>query len=252
MAERNITLSVVSHRQNALVNHLLEDIQRHCADRVALVLTENIPDPTPLATGNLSSPVERIANDRVKGFGANQNGAFKHCRTPWFCVVNPDIRLQSDPFSSLLAKFDDPAVAVAGPLVRSPAGAAEDSARRFPTAGSLLKKFFAETKTPDYPTDRGPMEVDWLAGMFMLFRSDAYRSAGGFDEAYFLYYEDVDICHRLRLAGAAVVFEPRAEVIHDARRASRRDARLALHHLSSILRFLRRRGSARRGSGSAA
>ena len=51
MPARNITLSIVSHGQNALVNQLLEDIQRHCAERVALVLTENIPDPTPLATG---------------------------------------------------------------------------------------------------------------------------------------------------------------------------------------------------------
>ena len=61
---RDITLSVVSHGQNALVNQLLEDIRRYCADRVALVLTENIPDPTPLVTGALSGPVERIWCDR--------------------------------------------------------------------------------------------------------------------------------------------------------------------------------------------
>lgn len=252
MPERNVTLSVVSHRQNALVNQLLEDIQRCCADRVALVVTENIPDPMPLETSALSCPVQRIANDRVKGFGANHNAAFRHCRTPWFCVANPDIRLPADPFASLIAAFDDPAVAAAGPVVRSPAGTIEDSARRFPTAGSLLKKVLAEKRQPDYPADQGPLRVDWLAGMFLLFRADAYRSVDGFDEAYFLYYEDVDICHRLRLGGAAIVYEPRAEVIHDARRASRRDARLALHHLASILRFLRRRGFARRGNGSAA
>ena len=249
MPERNVTLSVVSHRQNALVNQLLEDVQRHCADRVALIVTENVPDDTAISS---SLPFEHVVNTRVKGFGANHNAAFRHCRTPWFCVVNPDIRLPADPFASLIADFDDPAVAVAGPLVRSPAGAIEDSARRFPTAGFLLKKVLAEKRQPDYPADRGPTQVDWVAGMFMLFRADAYRSVDGFDEAYFLYYEDVDICHRLRLRGAAIVYEPRAEVIHDARRASRRDARLALHHLASIFRFLRRRGSARRDSGNAA
>ena len=252
MPVRNVTLSVVSHRQNALVNQLLEDIQRCCAGRVALVVTENIPDPTPLATGALPCPVERIANDQVKGFGANHNAAFRHCRTPYFCVANPDIRLTADPFPPLIAGFDDRAVAVAGPVVRSPAGTIEDSARRFPTARSLLKKIFVDKRQPDYPADRGPLQVDWLAGMFMLFRADAYRSVNGFDEAYFLYYEDVDICHRLRLGGAAAVYQPRAEVIHTARRASRRDVRLALHHLASMVRFLGRRGSARRGSGSAA
>lgn len=176
----------------------------------------------------------------MKGFGANHNAAFARCRTPYFCVCNPDIRLPADPFPSLISNFTGETVAVAGPLVRNPAGAVEDSARRFPTAATLLKKIFVDRREPDYPTGRGPLEVDWVAGMFMLFRSDAYRAIGGFDEGYFLYYEDVDICRRLRKAGEAVIYEPRAEVVHDARRASRRDPRLALHHLRSIVRFLSR------------
>ena len=114
--------------------------------------------------------------------------------------------------------------------------------RRFSTVVNLIAKLFADRGQPDYPVDRGALEVDWIAGMFMLFRADTYRAAGGFDEAYFLYYEDVDICRRLQRLGAAVVFEPRAQVVHDARRASRRSARLALHHVASTLRFLSRRG----------
>ena len=54
MPGRDITLSIVSHGQNALVNQLLGDIRRHCADRVALILTENIPDATPLAASDLA------------------------------------------------------------------------------------------------------------------------------------------------------------------------------------------------------
>jgi hypothetical protein len=241
MAGRDITLSIVSHGQNALVNQLLGDIQKYVADRVTLVLTENIPDPTPLATSGLGCPVERIANTGIKGFGANHNAAFTRCRTACFCVVNPDIRLTSDPFPALMAALERERAGVAGPLVRSPAGAAEDSARRFPTFASLLKKAFRDERRPDYPVDRGPQRVDWVAGMFMLFPSDAFRAVGGFDEAYFLYYEDVDLCRRLNAAGRPVVFEPTAEVVHAAQRASRRNPRLALHHLSSIARFLSRR-----------
>ena len=252
MHQREITLSVVSHRQNALVNQLLEDVQRVCAERVALVLTQNVADPAPLATAGLPCPAEIIVNDRVKGFAANHNAAFERCRTPYFCVCNPDIRLPSDLFPALLAAFADARVALTAPLVRNPDGGIEDSVRRFPTAATLLKKLVAERRQPDYPADRGAQEVDWAAGMFMLFRGDAFRAAGGFDEAYFLYYEDVDICHRLRAGGAAVVYEPRAEVIHDARRASRRNPRLALHHLAGLFRFLRRRGFPQGGSGSGA
>ena len=241
MTERNITLSVVSHRQNALVNRLLEDVQRVCAERVLLVLTENVPDAVSLATAALTCPVDVITNAERKGFGANHNAAFKRCTTPYFCVCNPDIRLPSDPFRALLEALAAPRAAVVGPLVCNPAGAQEDSARRFPTPLSLLKKLFVDRPGPDYPTNRGALEVDWCAGMFMLFRSDAYRAVGGFDEAYFLYYEDVDICRRLGAAGKATVFEPRAEVMHEARHGSRRNARLALHHLRSVWRFLAQR-----------
>jgi N-acetylglucosaminyl-diphospho-decaprenol L-rhamnosyltransferase len=238
MPERDITLSIVSHRQNALVNPLLGDLQRHCADRIALVLTENVPDPVPLATSALSCPVERLANDKVKGFGANHNSAFKRCRTPYFCVANPDVRLPSDPFPSLLAGLSDETVAVAGPLVRSPAGGVEDSARRFPTVPSLLKKAIAGSAGPDYPVDRGVVTVDWIAGMFMLFRAEAFRAVSGFDERFFLYYEDVDLCWRLRKSGYQVNYDPRIELLHDARRTSRRHPRYMAWHLAGILRFL--------------
>jgi GT2 family glycosyltransferase len=77
--------------------------------------------------------------------------------------------------------------------------------------------------------------------MFMLFPSEAFRAAGGFDPRFFLYYEDVDLCARLRTLGYACVYQPETAVIHDARRASRRDLRLMGIHAVSALRYLTRR-----------
>jgi GT2 family glycosyltransferase len=102
----------------------------------------------------------------------------------------------------------------------------------------LLRKLSSTTTGPDYPIDRGVIGVDWVAGMFMLFRAEAFQSIGGFDERYVLYYEDVDLCRRLHAAGRRVLYEPRSEVIHEARRGSRRDPRLALRHLLSMGRYL--------------
>lgn len=235
MSAADITLSVVSHRQNALVNQLLEDVERVCPERVALVVTENVPDETVLAT---SLPFEHIVNTTIKGFGANHNAAFARCRTPYFCVCNPDIRLRRDPFPTMVEALQSQSGVLVGPLVRNAAGTIEDSARRFPTAWTLLKKLFVDRRIPDYPTDRGPQAVDWVGGMFMLIRSDAYRSLGGFDEAYFLYYEDVDLCRRIRGTGREVIYDSRVEVVHDARRRSRRDLIHGWHHLASIARYL--------------
>jgi GT2 family glycosyltransferase len=228
---------VVSHRQNALVNRLLEDVQRTCPRDVTLVVTENIADPVPIRS---PLPFVRIVNPRASGFGANHNAAFARCQTPYYCVCNPDVRLTHNPFPALLQVLGDEGVGIVGPAVRDPAGELQDSARRFPTAFALLNKLLRVRHGPDYPVDRGPQEADWVAGMFMLFRADAYRALQGFDEGYFLYYEDVDICRRMRKASRRIMFQPAAEVIHDARRGSRRKPGLALHHLRSALRFFSR------------
>ena len=242
MAPPRIAVSVVSHGQNALVNALVEDLAR-CGEEIAVLLTQNIPDAVPFAAGALPRPAEIIVNAQPKGFGANHNAAFARSASPFFCVANPDLRLRANPFPRLVESLAEERVGAAGPLVRNPAGAIEDSARRFPTAATLIGKFFVDKRQPDYPSDRGPLDVDWVAGMFMLFRSDTYRAIGGFDEAYFMYYEDVDLCRRLRAAGKSIRYDPRAEVTHDARRGSRRDARLAWHHVTSVLRFLLSRSS---------
>src|SRR5690606_29229080 len=157
-----------------------------------------------------------LVNASPKGFGANHNAAFAHCATPVYCVVNPDIRLGSDPFPSLMQVLAEPKAGVAGPLVRNPAGTVEDSARRFPTLASLGRKLFERQAGPDYPAEGAAIHVDWVAGMFMAFRSEAYRVVSGFDERFFLYYEDVDICRRLRARGLATVFHPGVSVTHDA------------------------------------
>ncbi len=234
-----ITLSVVSHAQNWLVNALLADLAQLREVDLAIVVTQNVPD-----RDTLTAPpgAELVVNERPKGFGANHNAAFRRCRTPYFCVVNPDVRLNMDPFPALLSALQaHDNAGVAGPQVCDPDGHTEDSARRFPTVLRLLRKLVPGARGPDYPAEGGPAVVDWVAGMFMLFRSDAFRAAGGFDERFFLYYEDVDICRRLGLLGYGTMYAPEATVIHDARRESRRNPRRMATHAASLLRYLARR-----------
>jgi GT2 family glycosyltransferase len=237
-----VTVSIVSHGHGALVSSLLADLATHCGPGITVILTLNIPEYLTVGDGTYPFQLKLIRNEAPKGFGANHNAAFAGGSSPFFCVANPDVQLKSDPFPALIKAFNGDRIAVAGPLVRAPDGRVEDSARRFPTAYSLLRKLFPPSQGPDYSTDGGLTEVDWVAGMFMLFDSRAFRDVGGFDEGYFLYYEDVDICRRLGALRRSVVYVPEAEIIHDARRASRRNAGLARHHIASALRFLARRG----------
>lgn len=232
-----ISVSVVSHGQGALVKDLLEDFRAHLPAGLEVLITVNIPETLPLDPAAYPFPVRILVNDTPKGFGANHNAAFRQSQGKLFCVLNPDLRLSTNPFPPLVARLREPSTGVAAPLIRNPSGAVEDSARRFPTPISILRKACFGAHGADYEVGADDVYPDWVAGMFMLFRRETFTALGGFDERYFLYYEDADLCTRLRLAGKRVVLCPSAEAIHDARRQSHRSLRYLSWHLASMVRF---------------
>ncbi len=234
---RLVTVSVVTHGQGSLVKLLLDDLHRHSAPLIEMVLTVNVEEQLPFETKDYSFPFKILRNETPRGFGANHNAAFRERRCAYFCVLNPDIRLKSDPFAPLLSALTDPGVGMVAPLVRSMKGAIEDSARRMPTPLIIASKVFRRRPESDYPIGQERIHPDWVAGMFMLFRSEVYARMGGFDERYFLYYEDVDLCARLALAGYRIALDPAVSVIHDARRESHRRFRYFRRHIASITRF---------------
>ena len=236
-ARRQITISVVSHGQGTLVNELLTDLAKYSSRQVEVVLTINVEEKLPFGGDHFEFPLRIVRNNEPRGFGANHNAAFVFRRCPYFCVLNPDIRVNSDPFEPLLSFLANPEVGVVAPLVRSIEGTVDDSARRMPTPLVIFGKVFNRKRGPDYRIGREPISPDWVAGMFMLFRSDVYAQMGGFDERYFLYYEDVDLCARMALAGYKIVLDPGVSVIHDARRESHRNFSYFRRHIASITRF---------------
>lgn len=234
----DISISVVSHLQLALVAGLMSDLEAYCSgSRIELILTLNLDESLPFDLERFSYPIRLVKNKAATGFAANHNQAFRHANGRYFCVMNPDIRLRSDPFPILLACCDDPAVGVVAPLVLGASGVVEDSARRFPSPFRILCKAFGKCRGSDYAVGDAMVRPDWVAGMFMLFARAGFERFGGFDEHYFLYYEDVDICARLRLAGYQVLLCPQAKVAHHAQRSSHHDLGFRRLHLRSMARF---------------
>ena len=233
-----ISVSVVSHGQIDLIKNLLNDINAFCQESsIELILTLNIEENLPFATDNFVFPINVIRNTSPLGFAANHNQAFKRSTGQFFCVVNPDIRLNEDPFPALLSSLQDSTVGVIAPLVVSNGGHIEDSARFFPTPFKILCKVFGGGKGSDYVMKGQVIYPDWVGGMFMLFPHKIFENLTGFNEQFFLYYEDVDLCARLRLKGYEVVLCTAAKVIHDAQRTSHKSLKYFKWHLISMLRF---------------
>lgn len=221
----------------SLVRQLLADLQAYCPTvNFEIILTLNVPETFDFDAASLPVPFLRIDNPASKGFGANHNAAFRQAKGDFFCVLNPDIQLTDNPFPPLVELAARERVGVVAPWVCNGAGEREDSARSFPTLRELLGKLLGG-KSAAVPDLAGLLAPDWVAGMFMLFPRKVFEEMGGFDERYFLYYEDVDLCARLAMAGYKRLVCPDVRVVHEARRSSHRDVRYAWMHLQSILRF---------------
>jgi GT2 family glycosyltransferase len=230
-----IAVSIVSHGHGDMLGRLVGQLLS-LPEVAQIILTLNVPESVALPD---DARVTVIGNAEPKGFGANHNAAFVYCTQTFFCPLNPDIELARNPFPVLSAAFDDKCVALVAPLVKSPDGKIEDSIRHFPTPGSLLMKALGG-RDGRYVVREGQADFapEWVAGMFMLFRSRDFHDLGGFDERFFLYYEDVDICARVWQKEMKIVACPKVSVVHDARRDSRRSLRHMRWHLGSMARFL--------------
>lgn len=233
-----VTVSLVSHGQLALARETLADVLR-CPEVAHIVLTINVPETLPSDLPGLDSgKLTLIRNTVAKGFGQNHNAAFQHCRTELFCVINPDVRLAPDAFTQLShALHANPCIGLISPIVLNKAGRIEDSARAYPTPVGLLLRLSGLASGVHEGADDEDIRPDWVAGMFMLLRSSTFERLGGFDEGFFMYCEDIDLCLRLRAQGLETVRSARARIVHDARRGSHRRARYMLWHVSSLLRL---------------
>lgn len=233
-----ITLSIVSHGQASLIRSLLADLAELPQQNFEVLITVNLPEDESPYYGH-PFPLRIIRNNTPKGFGANHNAAFGQANASWFAVVNPDIRIKSLDLHTLLSPFHDQCVAAVAPLVLSGDGKLEDSARRFPTFTRFAKRVLLRQRDADYNVGLVPYPVDWVAGMFVVFRRDAYQKIGGFDDRrFFMYLEDADICRRLGNIGWKVMVNPSVQIIHMAQRASRRNLRHMRWHAISAIRYL--------------
>lgn len=227
------TVSIVSHRQAFLCFRLLDDLARLAPPSLAkVILTINTPE-SELRPWPLPFELQVIHNSRSKGFGANHNHAFARCDTPYFAVLNPDLRIPRDPFPDLLRRLSDPAVGIVSPVVLEANGSVSDHARRLPTPGDLLCRCFI----PGARKRRCATSPDWLAGAFLAFRTDVYRSLRGFDERFRLYCEDADLCARAQVAGLRIEVVQETSVVHLAQRTSRRRPQYLFWHLRSLMQF---------------
>lgn len=235
-----LTISITSHGQGELLQLLLVDISRYVQCRYEIIVTLNIPEVLQIPELGANGKIIIIQNTWAKGFGGNHNAAFAASSGNYYCVLNPDVRLSCDPFPQLIDTLNrsDLNIGVCAPRVVDSDGNQEDSARRFPSPLRIIFKALGYyNRDGDYELKDELVMAECVAGMFMLFKREIYAEYHGFDERYFLYYEDTDFCTRLHLGGLRVVLDPRVTVIHNARRSSHTKFKYLRWHVRSMIRY---------------
>ncbi len=168
-------------------------------------------------------------------------------------MCNPDLTIAPGTAGPLVARLEqDVRLGAVGPRVRNLDGSDYASARRLPSVAVAVGHGVLGLWWPTNPFTRRYRQldadpgtarsVDWLSGSAVWLRRDALDAVGGWDERYFMYMEDVDLCWRLRRGGYDVAYEPAGEVVHvQGAVTSRHPYRMLLEHHRSAWRFARRR-----------
>jgi len=171
------------------------------------------------------------ANEANRGYGAAANQAIADCSTKYALLLNADTLLQTGALAALTDYLDrNPRVAIVGPRLVERDGTLQGSCYPFPTP---LHTFLENSKSAVFlgrrirqrlPVIRSfylrtwahdrPRVVPWIKGAALAIRLDAFNAVGGFDESFFMYFEDADLCYRLKTAGWQVHFCPVTTVVH--------------------------------------
>ncbi|NUL81741.1 MAG: glycosyltransferase family 2 protein [Armatimonadetes bacterium] len=228
LSSPKLTISIVSWNAPEHLAKCLETIRlQQTSFEVETIVVDNASSEGNAERVRRDFPWARlIVNAENLGFGAGHNKAIEAANGEFVFVLNPDTVLHDGALETLVQFAEEhPEAAIIGPKHLSPLGDLQYSCRTFPNPvaamfrNTPLGRFFPNNRyTRDYlMTDwdhSSPREVDWVSGAAMLIRSDWLKAHGGFDERFFMYCEDVDICKRAWESGWKVLYCPLASLTH--------------------------------------
>lgn len=249
-----------------IVNFNAGDALRDCLESVRVDLEHEEWNAIVVDNASHDGSVDRISswsprltiirNGVNRGFGAAVNQAARLGGGPLIWLLNPDCRAEPGAFHRLAQALEaHPDAAIAAPQLLNEDGTVQESARGDPSAATglfgrhgLFTRFaprsnaarrnlraadLVASAAEPYPA------IDWAMGASLLIRRDLFERVGGFDERFFLYWEDADLCKRLRTLGYTVRYVPSARVVHVGGHSSRTAKRLAVHafHRSAYLYY---------------
>ncbi|QDK17132.1 glycosyltransferase family 2 protein [Leclercia adecarboxylata] len=245
--QSKIFISIVSHGHDDMIREsgILEQVKNH--KNINLVIKNN---KIHSSLNEKNSECIYSINEQFNcGFGENNNIVFNFCKShlnmkgeDYFIVLNPDVLIdltdvvelchamrQNDEKAATINLFKDDAKTIY-----------DNSIRHFPKFKDFFLSYlgFKNKTIIEKSSINNKCIVDWAAGSFLAFRADHYAKLGGFDESFFMYCEDIDICYRSKVEGMDLVYYPMISAVHKAQHANRSlFSKHFVWHVKSIIKY---------------
>jgi GT2 family glycosyltransferase len=245
-------VAIVNYNTREPLRSCLASVQSEAPSEVVVVDNASSDDSIEMVEADFPW-VMLLANKINCGYGAAANQAIACCTAKYVLLLNSDTLLRHGAIQNLASYLDShPRAAIVGPRLINPNGTLQASCYPFPT---LLNTLLVNTSLgrlmgyvpvlrdyylPTWPHNSARL-VDWVKGAALALRREAFEAVGGFDESFFMYFEETDLCHRLKNAGWEVHFAPVATVVHAGEAStSQRRTNMTVQLVASNLLYCQR------------
>ena len=252
-SEIDLSISIVTYNSGDMIYQCLESIfnDEYPFSYEVFVVDNHSQDQPVTNIASKHPEIHLIHNRRNVGYARANNQAIARSRGRYLLILNPDIVVLPGSLAKMYAYMEShPEVGVSGCRLIYPNGSLQASCRRFPTLTTFLLRGLRiadvfphmrplENYLLEDEDHRQNLLVDWCLGSCLLVRREAIEDVGMLDEGYFLYYEDIDFCYRMKRKNWQVAYVADAEMIHHYRRlsASIPPNQYTIHHLKSAFYF---------------
>ena len=243
--EKYITASIVVYKENFKVLEKAIDSFLGSPLSKKLYIIDNSPS-NEFKNKIQNDSVEYIYSNKNLGFGKGHNSILHKLTSEnkFHLILNPDVSFHPEILEKLVLKMEsNESISMIAPRVLNTNNELLYTARRYPSLFELIFRFLGIfkkfTTTGEYKNQnhKQSFSPDFVQGSFMLFKTEDLLRLEGFDERYFMYMEDVDICRKIDLSGKRKLYFPATEIIHTHRKGSSKEFRLFFIHISSIIKY---------------
>lgn len=256
--DSKITISMVVYKKYDEALETVRSIEKHTAlslKKTVYIIDNSCMDDADSSRMEFQQEVTRYSDVRYintkknLGFGKGHNYTINELDSEYFAIVNPDILITDGAFESIISFMDNQSIGMAIPKIVDLEGNLQDAYRRTLTVFDVLLRMFTKNafqkrrnhhsmKDEDYAH---PFKVPFGQGSFLVIRTNLWKSLNGFDNRFFMYLEDADLCRRVN-EKSSLIYCPNATVVHKWEKESHRNKVLFKIHVQSMIKYFNKWG----------